>query len=75
MKKTCSLTYRENDVLQFLIKYYKKYHAMPRLQDISEHLGVKGRGATQRALYSLRDKGYISWEAYKSRTFKVLHER
>ena len=67
----CSITYREAEVLKFIITFQKKNGFSPTFREIAEHLGVKGRGTVQRATDRLRDLGYISWTKYKNRGMTI----
>gem|GEM_PF-6609861 len=64
-------TEREKDVLAAIRLYQKAYKRPPTHEEIGAGLGIS-KSAAGTHCRSLRDKGLVTWDKWKSRTLRIL---
>ena len=67
-----SITDRQKQLLQFIVKQVREQSLPPSLSEMAEFLGVKSKNAVAKLLTSLEDGGYIETTG-KARGIKVLN--
>lgn len=67
------LTKKQHQVFRFIQQYTSKNEISPSLDEIAEALGTTSRGSVLSHIKGLEQKGYISREPNRSRSFKVIH--
>ena len=68
-----ALTRRQRIVLDFLQEYSKEHGFPPTMREIGEGIGLSNVSAVRGHLAALEKKGYISKDADKARSIRVLH--
>ena len=66
------LTPQMRAALDFIVSYTGKHRVSPSQQDIADAIGVTAKSSVTRIIHSLKDRGYIDFAAYKSRSIVVL---
>jgi repressor LexA len=66
------LTKRQEEVLEALSQYIKKYNYPPAYRDLGAILGIKSSSTISGLLNQLKSKGYISWIPTQPRTLRIL---
>lgn len=69
---TSDLTPRQQSVLAFITHYQRRFAIAPTVREIAAHLGLKSPGSIHRILNVLRERGYISADAEKKRSWRSL---
>lgn len=67
-----SLTDRQKELLQFIVKQIREHNLPPSVSEMALHLKVKSKNAVAKILNSLEDQGYIEISG-KARGIKVLN--
>jgi len=71
---TSDLTPRQKSVLDFIISHQQKYHMSPTVREICGHLGLSSPAGIHRILNILKDKGFITAEPGKKRSWRFAGE-
>ena len=66
------LTPRQKQVLDTVREFIATCGYPPSLRELGDLLGIRSTNGTREHLMALRNKGWIDWREYKSRTLKVL---
>jgi len=66
------LTKKQQEVLDYIIKFKNKYGIPPTNREIGKALGKSSSGTVHAFLNILSDKGYIKYQKNKARTIVVL---
>jgi repressor LexA len=69
---TDDLTPRQKSVLAFITDFQSEYAIAPTVREIAAFLGLRSPGGIHRILNVLKDKGYISAEMAKKRSWRSL---
>lgn len=67
-----SLTDRQKELLQFIVKQIREHNLPPSVSEMATHLKVKSKNAVAKILSSLEDQGYIEISG-KARGITVLN--
>jgi repressor LexA len=67
-----SLTYKQQQVLDFIFTYLDSQGCPPTLREISEHINAKGTVTAIRHLDALEQKGYIQRREGSSRSIVIV---
>jgi len=71
---TSDLTSRQKSVLDFIISHQQKHQMAPTVREIGAHLGLSSPAGIHRILNILKDKGYITAEPGKKRSWRFAGE-
>ena len=71
---TSDLTERQKSVLDYIVAYQQKHQMAPTVREIGAHLGLRSPAGTHRLLHVLKDKGYITAESGKKRSWRFSGE-
>lgn len=63
-------TKKQEEILSFIVKYFRKYGNSPSFRDIAEGFGISV-GTVQDQLTSISNKGLISWIPGRPRSIRV----
>lgn len=66
------LTWRQQSVLKVIIDYQTRYAIAPTVREIAAHLGLKSPGGIHRILNILKDRGYITSDPAKKRSWRCV---
>lgn len=64
-------TNREKDALEAIRLYQRNNKRPPTFQEVGDMLGISKSGATSHCR-KLWDKGWVTWDKWKSRTLRIL---
>jgi len=71
---TSELTSRQKSVLDFIVSHQQKHQMAPTVREIGAHLGLSSPAGIHRILNILKDKGYITAEPWKKRSWRFAGE-
>jgi len=69
-KKYREPTHKQLMILKYIEKMIQSFR-QPTFKEIGIHFGIDAAGIFQQC-ESLRDKGYLTWESGKARTFRII---
>lgn len=70
------LTDKEQNILDYLRRYFEKTGYVPSYTEIHNHFGFKSKNSVRQYLKALKEKGAINWSegSYKKRNIKLNEE-
>ena len=68
------LTEAQNELYGWIKKYLKDFQHSPSIRQMMQAMGLKSPAPIQSRLKHLQEKGYISWQEGKARTFQIVDE-
>jgi len=71
---TSDLTPRQKSVLDFIISHQQQHQMAPTVREICSHLGLSAPAGVHRILNVLRDRGYLTAEPGKKRSWRFAGE-
>ena len=69
-----NLTDAQNELYGWIKDYMKKFQHSPSIRQMMQAMGLKSPAPIQSRLKHLQQKGYISWQEGKARTFHIVNE-
>ena len=69
-----NLTNAQNELLDWIKAYIKKYQHSPSIRQMMQAMGLKSPAPIQSRLKHLQDKGFITWQEGKARTLQLVDE-
>lgn len=73
-KMVSDLTPRQKSVLDFIISFQEAHRMAPTVREITAHLGLNAPAGIHRILNVLKNKGYVTAEAGKKRSWRFSKE-
>ena len=64
----------QNELYEWIKNYMKEFHHSPSIRQMMNAMGLKSPAPIQSRLKHLQEKGYISWQAGKAITLKIVDE-
>lgn len=64
------MTFKQNEVLQYIINYYQKYGLTPTITEIASHL-FSSRTWIRECIYRLCDLGYLCYDNTRRRSIVI----
>jgi len=68
------LTEAQNELYGWIKNYLKDFQHSPSIRQMMQAMGLKSPAPIQSRLKHLQEKGYISWQEGKARTFQIVDE-
>ena len=65
------LTPRQKSVLEYMITFQERHGMAPTVREIMNHLGLSAPAGIHRILHVLKEKGYLTAEAGKKRSWRL----
>ncbi len=72
MDMPSDLTPRQQSVLAFVTDFQREFALAPTVREIAAHLGLKSPGGIHRILNILKERGYITAETDKKRSWRSV---
>jgi len=72
--KVDNLTQAQNELYEWIKEYVRDFQHSPSIRQMMNAMGLKSPAPIQSRLKHLQDKGFISWQEGKARTFKLVDE-
>ncbi len=69
-----NLTDAQNELYEWIKNYMKDFQHSPSIRQMMQAMGLKSPAPIQSRLKHLQEKGYISWQEGKARTFQIVDE-
>ena len=67
-----ALSDAQNELLEWIKDYVKKFNHSPSIRQMMTAMGLKSPAPIQSWLKHLQEKGYISWQEGKARTLQLI---
>ena len=67
-----ALSDAQNELLEWIKDYVKKFNHSPSIRQMMTAMGLKSPAPIQSRLKHLQEKGYISWQEGKARTLQLI---
>ena len=68
------LTEAQNELYGWIKNYLKEFQHSPSIRQMMQAMGLKSPAPIQSRLKHLQERGYISWQEGKARTFQIVDE-
>ena len=72
MSLSKTLSDAQNELLEWIKDYVKKFNHSPSIRQMMTAMGLKSPAPIQSRLKHLQEKGYISWQEGKARTLQLI---
>ena len=69
-----ALSEAQNELLEWIRDYVKKFNHSPSIRQMMSAMGLKSPAPIQSRLKHLQEKGYISWQEGRARTLQLVND-